>query len=357
MIDKNNIISSVEDGILILRPKNIKVKRRILFVMTYGMALVYRLWLKGLYPSNHLWGCLELIQKGYEILLPEPVKVNNITRRFRIDLFPTKIALELLQPNDIIYCAHNVLLWAPILKLAKILKCKIVGQLYAREPLPFSIAYDGIIAHTLTAEKKAKKIWSKAAIKHIPWGMDLDFFKAYPYEPQWAMSCGKTFRDFQIIKSVYQNLTTTLKLIVAEKVEGLPPNVQVVDAKQYGDLIYPKLVHDFYRYCNVSLITIKSDEKKRHSIGLTNLFESMACARPVIATKTGALIDELDIHKEEFGIFIPPDDTDALENTIKKLSQETEEAEQFGLRGRKLCENYYNMERYSSDLDNYFDTI
>lgn len=365
MIARRDISASIEHGILILRPKNNAVKRKILFIMDYGMALGYQLWVEDAYPANHLWGCLELINKGYEIWLPKPIDGKKCNVRLKHDLFPTKLALAHFAQNDIIYCAHNLLLWSPLLKLVKLLKCRIVGQLYAQEPLPFHSIYDGIIAHTPVAEKYALQFKSRAKVKRISWGMDLDFFKAYPYEPKWTISCGKTFRDFDVLKQAfnYKSIAEefckrpSVKIIMSGSMEGLPSNIDFIEAKQFGHYIYPKLVEEYYRYSSISIITMLKDARKRHSIGLTNLFESMACGRPVIVTKTGALPDEIDVESEKIGLFIPPNDSHALKKAICRLLNEPEEAKQMGLRGRLLCEKYYNTERFSDELDRYFDTL
>ena len=127
-----NIRAAMEDGVLVLRGAADTPARRILYVNSYGMARAWRLWKEGLYPGNHLWGCLELTQMGYEILIPEPAAGRGLRRRLKNDWHPARIAACRLKADDLVYCDHNVLLWTPFLKVLKTVKCKIVGLLFAR---------------------------------------------------------------------------------------------------------------------------------------------------------------------------------------------------------------------------------
>jgi glycosyltransferase involved in cell wall biosynthesis len=80
-------------------------------------------------------------------------------------------------------------------------------------------------------------------------------------------------------------------------------------------------------------------------------------ARPVTITRTGALPSEIDIEGTGCGIFVPPEDADAIAEAINYLGDNPEQAADMGRRGRTLAERYYNIERYATDLYEFFDTL
>lgn len=350
---------SVENGVIVLRGANISPRRRVLFVNNYGMAKAWRLWKEGVYPGNHLWGCLELAMMGYEVLIPEPATGKGIVKRFKNDWESALYASRYLKADDIVYCGHNILLWTPLFKALKAVKCKIVGLLFAREPLLFGNLYDGVIAHTPVANENFSARWPRVRCSHISWGMDMDFFTSYPYEPRWILSCGKTFRDFDVIKKAFVDLSVNATILCSspDSVPSMPINVRVESARSIGDSVYVPLTHHYYRYSSATLLTLMPDLKQRYSIGLTNLFESMSCGRPVIVTRTSALTSEIDVEKSGIGLYVNPCDASSLKKAVMQLVKNPVEANEMGLRGRKLCEQYYNIDRFANDLHEFFEKL
>jgi glycosyltransferase involved in cell wall biosynthesis len=355
------IDESVEDGMPVLRRHGSRGEsaRRIVFVSDYGQAAAWRLWKDGVYPGNHLWGCIELAIMGYEVLLPEPVSAHGLRRHLKNDWFPTLAAVRDLRQDDIVYCGHNVLLWTPLLKALSLVKCHIVGLVYAREPLPLANRYDAIIAHTPLALKNAAHKYPRVRCDHISWGMDLDFFEAYPYDPQWMLSCGKTFRDFPVLASAFTSSDVPVTLVhpQPDTLPDMPPSVRVESTTDIGEGIYAPLVHHYYRHASATLLTITPDPTNRHCIGLTNVFESMACGRPVIATRTSAMTSEVDLASQRVGAFVDPADAGQLRAAAERLHRNRDEGRVLGLNGRRLCEEYFNIDRYANDLHRLFEQL
>lgn len=350
---------AMEDGICVLRNAQGSSRRRILYVSNYGMAQAWRLWESGVYPGHHLWGCLELAEMGYEVLLPEPASGRGLGKRLRNDWLPSLIASRRLRADDIVYCSHNILLWTTLLKAVRAIRCKIVGLLFAREPLFLARLYDGVIAHTPVAAKHATAICPSTLCAHISWGMDLDFLPLYPYEPQWFLSCGKTFRDFDVISEAFHGLDAGAVVIhpKPQTLTSMPANVDLVSAGRIGEGIYAPLAHHFYRHTTAVLLTLLPDPTERHAVGLTNLFEAMASGRPAIVTRTSALTSEIDVDKEGIGLYVNPSDPSSLREAVARLSRDRDEARQMGLRGRQLCERHYNMSRFAGDLHAFFEKL
>jgi glycosyltransferase involved in cell wall biosynthesis len=120
---------------------------------------------------------------------------------------------------------------------------------------------------------------------------------------------------------------------------------------------FQQLLHNHYARSAGSMIIVKEDPREYIACGFTELIEVMAMSRPVILTRTGALPTEIDVEAVGCGLHIPPDDPDALADAIEKLAQDPERAEEMGKVGRKLCESYYNIDRFARDLHTFFESL
>ena len=149
-----------EGETLVLLPKGPRRGRRILVV---GFAStgpdLFMSWLKSRFGGHGMWGCIELAANGYEVLLPR-MRMRNPRSPGRLisDLGIAMGSACNLSRNDIVYCNHNIMLWVPFLRFIRRVRAKIVGLLFAREPLPMSWAYDGVIGMTRVATEHGKRI-------------------------------------------------------------------------------------------------------------------------------------------------------------------------------------------------------
>jgi hypothetical protein len=343
-----------EGGLTILRGSDVAWNgRRVLYVNSYGMALAYRLWAAGAYAGHHLWGCLELARRGYEVLLPEPPRDDSRCKRLLTDHVAARVARRLSR-QDVVYCAHNVLIWTPLLKVLRQVRCKVVGLLFAREALPLAGAYDGIIGLTPAACDHAARIAPGAARAHLGWGVELEQYPVHPYEPAFGLSCGKTFRDYEVVRQAFEGIDYPLNLICPQTTDfaAMPSNVRIVSGGHADHSVsYTDLRDVYYRRAAFSLITIVPDPDERRAIGFTNLLESMALARPVIITATGALGREVDVEREGIGIYVEPGDAASLRAAVRRILDDPAEAAAMGRRGRELCDRRYTIDRYARDLE------
>lgn len=359
------IRESKQHGLVVLSPENKRPIRRVLFVNLTGGISLWEKVKSGAVPSQHLWGCLELVRLGYEVALAEPLPNFYLYRNpFPHDLKLLKMASSWLGPNDIVYCGHNVLYWIPFLKKLGLVRRPIVSLLYAREPLDFSRDHAGIVALNPAAADHARKLAPKVKVAHLGWGVDLDFFPKLSYNPQWFLSCGITERDHKTLCSATAKSKAKFRLIYpgAQSISNWPSNVEVIDGGPGWNtddkrVSFPELLYQNYDKCAASLIILKNDPVEYTAVGTTNLIEAMAMGRPVIVTKTGALPSELDIEKVGCGLFVPPEDPVALAEAVDKLAADPVRAEAMGKKGRQLCEEHYNMDRFGNDLHTFFNSL
>jgi glycosyltransferase involved in cell wall biosynthesis len=358
---KRGVIESRERGLTVLSAPGVRPRRRVLYVNSYGGAAYWQRIKQGLVAPHHLWGCLELVHMGYEVALAEPLPDFYLHRNpLPHDLKLLGLVRSWLGSDGIVYCGHNVLYWLPFLRSLGVHRARIVSLLFAREPLDQATAHSGIIALTGAAAEQARKIAPQAKVAHLGWGADLSLFPRLPYQPEWHLSCGRTLRDHRTLAQAAVLSHRILRVICGRAPADIawPSNVQLVTNSSAEDTVtYSDLLHEQYGNCAASLIILKADPSEHTAVGVTNVIEAMAMARPVIVTRTGALPTEIDVEAQGCGLHVPPDDPRALANAIEELTVNPRRAEAMGERGRALCERRYNIGRYASELHQFFETL
>jgi hypothetical protein len=303
---------------------------------------------------------------GYDIALAEPLQDFYFHRRpIPHDLKLLKMVRSWLRPDDILFCGHNVLYWIPLLKGCGLLRPHIVSLLYAREPLNQSRAHTGVVCLTPAAAEQAKKLAPQAKVANLGWGVDLNFFEELKYDPEWFFSCGIANRDFSTLAAAAAKCRRPMRVVSPGQLPGLawPRNVTVIDGGpgwlvDETKAITPRdLIRDYFPHSAGTLIIMRNDPTEYTANGFTNLIEAMALGQPVIMTKTGALSGEIDVERLGCGIFVPPENPQALAEAIIFLGDNPDTAEAMGHKGREMTECYYNIERYASDLHTFFETL
>lgn len=359
------IIERNEYGLVILSPADKRPFRRLIYLDTYGGASMWEKIKKGDMPPHHLRGCLELARMGYEVLLAEPLTDFYFHRNpFPHDLRLLKVVRNWLGPDGIIFCGHNVLYWLLFLRKLGLIRCHIVSNLWAREPLNLAKAHSGIVGLTRAGAEQGRKLAPNVKVAPLGWGADLSVYPRFPYQPEAFFSCGIALRDFQTLSTAAARCSQSIEVLCPGAVEGIswPKNVKVIDGgkgwnfenKKVG---YQELLYKYYARSAGSLIILKKDNTEYTAVGFTEIIEVLAMARPVIMTRTGALPTEIDVEKEGCGILVPPEDPGALAQAIDELGNNPAQAEAMGQKARELAERYYNIERYADALHKFFESL
>jgi glycosyltransferase involved in cell wall biosynthesis len=320
---------------------------------------------KGLMPPHHLRGCLQLVRMGYEVALVEPLPDFYLYRKpLPHDLRLLRMVRSWLRPDGIIFCGHNVLYWIPLLRALGAVRCHVVSNLWAREPLNFSRSHSGIVTLTRAGAEQARKLAPNAKIANLAWGADLMVFPKLPYRPETFFSCGIALRDFRTLSLAASRCHQPIKVLCPGLPEDLtwPSNVQLIDGGrgwsfEEKKVSFQDLLLNYYARSAGSLIILKKDPAEYTAVGFTELIEVMAMARPVILTRTGALPTEIDVEKAGCGLHVPPENPDALAEAIEFLAADPRRAQAMGEAGRHLVESYYNIQRYANDLHAFFESL
>ncbi len=351
------IVERSEPGLTVLSPAHGRPHRRVLYVNSYGGADYYRQIKQGLVAPHHLWGCLELVRLGYEVALAEPLPDFYLFRRpLPHDLRLLPFVRSWLGRDGIVYCGHNVLYWLPLLHALGAHRSRIVSLLFAREPLAHPGAHAGIVALTRAAAAHARTLAPHARIAHLGWGADPRTFPRLPFDPEFFLSCGRTHRDHATLCAA-ATLSRRFIRVIAPRLRSAhawPANVALLTGESDDALTFRQLLHDQYAACAASLIILRHDPAENTAVGMTNLIEAMAMARPVIVTRTGALPTELDVASAGCGLHVPANDPAALARAIDTLACDPALADRMGRTGRELVARHYNIQRYADELHRFF---
>lgn len=356
------IVEKDERGTLVVSPGKGRPFRRMIYLDNYGGRTLWSRIHNGKMPPHHLRGCLELVRMGYEVALAEPLPDFYFNRNaVPHDLRLLGLIRNWLGPDGIIFCGHNVLFWTLFLKKLGLVKCRIVSNLWAREPLHFATAHSAIVCLTGAAVEQAAILAPKVKAAGLGWGVDLNEFPDLPYRPEVFFSCGRTLRDFKTLSAAAAKCGQPIEIMCPGMPKDVtwPANATVIDSgKDWNKRIgYQQLLNDYYGRSAASLIILEKDDRQETAVGFTEIIEVMAMARPIIMTRTGALPTEIDVQKQGCGILVPPEDPAALAEAIQSIARDPKRAEAMGRKGRELVEKYYNIERYAGDLHKLFSTL
>jgi glycosyltransferase involved in cell wall biosynthesis len=95
----------------------------------------------------------------------------------------------------------------------------------------------------------------------------------------------------------------------------------------------------FWRSVDVALVP---SNQWIESFGMVAL-EAMACARPVVVTRNGALPSL--VKDGQTGIVVPPADVDALAGALGAYGRDPALRDRHGWAGRQCCEEQFSIER------------
>jgi hypothetical protein len=358
----HGIIESEAYGITILSPAQGRTQCRILYVDNYGGKKVWERIKKGDMPPQHVRGCLDLVRLGHEVALAEPIPDFYLYRRpLPHDLRLYRIIREWLGSDGVLFCGHNVLFWLLLLRKLRVISCRIVSNLWAREPLNFARFHSGILGLTRAGYEQARLLAPKLKVAPLGWGADLSVYPQLPYNPEIFFSCGIALRDFKTLSLAAAKTRHALHIVCPGEVPGVtwPANVTAINSGKGWNfeakrLTYAELLQKYYARSAASLIILTQDDAQYTAIGFTEIVEAMAMARPIILTRTGALPTEIDVEKHGIGIFVSPNDPASLAAAIDHIASNPRDGEAMGRNARRLAETYYNTARYGRALHDFF---
>ena len=338
---------------------------KILFVNNYAMNRAWNLWKNGEWPGHHLWGITHLNTYGIDVdILPyeKYVRLKRIMAGELGDLDQQVRMLVNWHGYDLIYsgCQTSTILlsW---LRCLGIFHKPIIATLH--HPLGYSLrnrwfvkGHSKLLCLSRGFKEQIENSFGGLAdgkLELLEWGADLGFYhfdgSGSRDDVGLIVSAGTSKRDYNTLVQAAGAVDCRVKIYCsvdsAPAVVPLRSNVGVYvgdgtyDAIGYRDL--------FAEYAQAAIVAIPLKDIRILS-GLTSLLDAMLVGKPVIMTKNPGI--DIDIEAAGIGLWVEPGDVNGWRDAINYLIANPQKARDMGKRGRELCENRYNLDRFASQL-------
>ncbi len=204
--------------------------------------------------------------------------------------------------------------------------------------------FDEALQSGLIAKKKMFK---------INWGPDMALYdnviqEAKVISQDYFISSGKAKRDYDTLINAFSQTDIPLRLYVDDaKLES-----QLAGKNKNIDVRYLPVTstspHFIANELTKAIAVTICSQKARGLIGLTNMYEAMALSKPVIITKNKAI--DIDVDKEGIGISVDLNDVEGWKKAISFFYSNPGQAQEYGRRGRLLCEQKFNLELFTEEV-------
>jgi glycosyltransferase involved in cell wall biosynthesis len=353
------------------------------------MELIWHEWLAKKSPGHHLWGATDFNkhQIDFEILPYEKFSLlKKISDRIKIlgDLDQQLRILLFTGKYDLVYsaCQYNTFLLSILRRLglfkkpiAIVVHHKIKSVFKQKNIFNFFYAgHDVFICLTKSVKEQLIEELhiQKKRIFLLEWGVDLPFYQ-YKTLNSWQqtqpliISAGVTYRDYETLMQAVSKQNCYLHIYCTKESRPnfedfeISSNIDIkykddesVDPKVFGSNLYStKELLPEYR--KAIAVAIPLQDKTENLVGLTSLLDAMAMGKPVIMTRNQQI--DLDIEKEGIGIWVEPNDVEGWRQAITYLMENPVEAQKMGDRARYLCEEKYNIEKFTQGLAQIFSNL
>jgi glycosyltransferase involved in cell wall biosynthesis len=351
---------------------------KVLLLNSYDMYYFWEKWKKESCLGHHLWGATHLPQYGIDvdILTHEKYAIlKKISEKIKIlgDLDQQLRILFRKDDYDVVYSGHHLTtLFLAFLRGLGIFQKPLVAITYQSFEKNFwsqlftSFFVEGhdrllCLNHVIKDHLIDEFNVPKDKLEVLEWGIDLSsyinsnqepIYEEKDYKNTFIMSAGKTYRDYATLVKAFNNLNFSLKIYSSGQYLGVINNLEVasnIDVVN-GSVSWQEILA---AYKKAYAVTIPLDIKNKtgcNPIGLTSLIETMAMGKAVIMTRNRAV--GIDIEKEGIGIFVEAGDVNGWQQAITYLLENPDVTKEMGKRGRRLCEEKYSLELFSSRLAN-----
>jgi glycosyltransferase involved in cell wall biosynthesis len=186
-------------------------------------------------------------------------------------------------------------------------------------------------------------------VEFVAFGVDAKYFRPDPdaaIEHDVVSIGADPRRDFALLLEVARRRPDNSFLVVASgenasQLGALPANVRLEVNVPFGRI----------RECLLSARVVALPVvENSYSGATTTLLQGMACAKPVVVSRTGAVARGYHVEDAMNCRLLPPGDVDAFERGLLDVLDHPSQAEELGRRARETVERHLTWARYTSEL-------
>lgn len=342
------------------------------------MENTYALWAKGTSGSQHVWGKIELDQKGdIEVILLKHEKypfLNKIGKLLKINHLDQQIRiLGNLRHFDILYAPYSsantrllvLLKWIGLFRKPIVVtihqrifssKNSKISRIFAKQ---FLLQYDAsiflsepLMKKTLEEFEFSDEIIDKKFFT-AQWGPEIEFYKKFnrsvPFnECNYFISAGHTDRDYETLIEAFRGINYQLKIYCTPR--SLPKNVNIPSNVSICSEFTPYIeLLEHYRKSRAILIPLKYPASKEGCQGMTSIQDVVAMGMPVVMTRNPLL--NLDVEKEGFGILVDKGDVEGWRRAVNALIEDENILKKMGKNADITFKEKFNSTLYAQTLE------
>ncbi len=346
------------------------------YVNIYSEPWLDRCWRREAVSRAHLWGADALEAAGFDVRpvrsqAPQPflrfLRWLSETSGGRFgDLAADWLVLKRLRGGDIVYVAAGQLVFTPLAVRCGWVRARLVAWIY-KPVAPFSwrslrglpaarplrAAYAGWLALTPHVEAWLRREHPRARVRRVVWSADTVYYPPAGGPGAYFAATGVTQRDYAVLLAAARAVPFPFVILgPADWPAQAPANVtwRVRDRQHPHSTIDDAQLRELYHGARAVLIPLRPDPDD--ASGFTNLLEAIACGRPVVMTRTGAL--DLTPAALGIGYDVAPGEAAGWITALQTLANEPETATRLGARSAELARDYFNLPRFEKELVAYF---
>jgi glycosyltransferase involved in cell wall biosynthesis len=186
-------------------------------------------------------------------------------------------------------------------------------------------------------------------IEFVPFGVDVDLFRpdsSASIEEDVVSIGADRRRDFALLVDLARRLPGRRFLIVASadnagELGPLPANVRLEVDVPFA------AVRERLLGAHVVVLPVRDNT---YSGATTTLLQAMACARPVVVTRTAAIAQGYHLEDCANCRLVPPGDLEALEDAVTRVLDDRRLGADLGLRARETVERHLTWPGFTHEL-------
>lgn len=331
-----------------------KQKITVLYVNNYACSYDDYLRVKNLqYPSNHLWGVAELIEKGYNICFADNMDAS-VLYRHGLKNIPAKVLFHIrlylkykYHGCSVVYASYDKMIaFFAFLKKIRLCRARLIQVIHHRLKVKNEKYYNDIIYISHDIFERRRKL---PLAKYVFWGPDINFFAHWDRMPATEknireitfVSNGKTRRDNILFMQATDNLPAKAVIISDEvKIPGTLQHknkITVITSHINGkNAISDQENIQILKQSHVMVLPVIPDNNTL--CGLTSFLDALAMGMPLIISDNAMI--GIDIEAEGFGFFYKAGELSDLKEKMEIFCNNPDLIETMGARARAYAQKH-----------------
>lgn len=185
----------------------------------------------------------------------------------------------------------------------------------------------------------------------VPYGIDTEYFSPGQSDNKgnYVLAVGADYkRDWNLHKKAAQALRNTEFVFITT-----PDSVKVNMPKNVK-IRYNLSIDEVRDYIRNSRALLALSKQNYRFAGQSTIFRAMACAKPVIFTKSSGVDGYPGLENFRNCIMVPPSDSASVVKAIKYLSADQNRSEKMGKSARKFILSFSDYKTYTKNLEKVF---